>query len=172
MHTDDILTLRLRLVTITPALLDAETESYAALASALHARVPPEWPDSNWEPHVFAFLRTLFAEHPETLGWSRYVVLPAPQPVLIGTVGAFPLTSEEAETGYAILGPWQRNGYATEATQALLRMLSSQGIRSAVAHTFPHMRESLRVMEKCGMHFDGAGTEEGTVRYRVRLPSW
>jgi RimJ/RimL family protein N-acetyltransferase len=171
LNTSDILTARLRLITITPDLLDAETESYSKLGALLGARVPPEWPDSNWEPHVFDFFRKQFVEHPETLGWNRYVVLPSPKPVLIGSLGAFPVTPDETETGYAILKPWQRNGYATEGTRALLQLLSAQGVRSVIAHTFPHMQESVRVMEKCGMHFDGEGTEEGTIRYRVNLPS-
>lgn len=171
MNTSDILTVRLRLVTITPELLDAETESYAALSQALGARVPSEWPDSNWEPHVFDFFRKQFVEHPETLGWNRYVVLPLPEPVLIGALGAFPLTPDETETGYAILKPWQRNGYATEGTRAILQLLVAQGVRSVIAHTFPNMQESIRVMEKCGMQYDGAGTEEGTIRYRINLLS-
>ena len=170
MQTNDIVTPRLRLVTITPELLDAETASYAQLSHALKARVPAEWPDSNWEPHVFEFFRKQFQEHPETLGWNRYVVLRSPRPALIGTVGAFPATPAEAETGYAILKPWQRNGYATEATRAMLHLLCEQQVRSVIAHTFPHMQESIRVMEKCGMLPDGEG-DEGTVRYRLTLPS-
>lgn len=171
MNTSDILTARLRLVAITPELLDAETASHAELAAHLGARVPPEWPDSNWEPHVFDFFRKQFAERPETIGWSRYVVLPSPEPILIGTVGGGPTSTTEAETGYAILKPWQRNGYATEATQTLLQLLFAQGVRSVIAHTFPTMQESIRVMEKCGMRFDGDGAEEGTIRYRITLPS-
>ncbi|MEZ2348815.1 GNAT family N-acetyltransferase [Terriglobus sp. RCC_193] len=171
MNTSDIFTARLRLVAITPELLDAETASYTALAARLEARIPHEWPDSNWEPHVFDFFRKQFAEHPETIGWNRYVVLPLPEPVLIGTVGAFSTGANEAETGYAILKPWQRNGYATEATRAVLRLLSAQGVHSVIAHTFPAMQESIRVMKKCGMRFDGEGAEEGTIRYRITLPS-
>lgn len=171
MNISNIITARLRLVTITPALLDAETANYTALGNALNARVPSEWPDSNWEPHVFDFFRKQFAEHPETLGWNRYVVLPLPEPVLIGTVGGFPVKPDEAETGYAILKPWQRNGYATEATRAMLQLFAEQGVRSVIAHTYPTMPESIGVMEKCGMQYDGADAEQGTIRYRINLPS-
>lgn len=171
MNASDIFTARLRLVAITSELLDAETASYADLGAHLGARVPPEWPDSNWEPHVFDFFRKQFVEHPETIGWNRYVVLPSPEPVLIGTVGGFPTSAHEAETGYAILKPWQRNGYATEATLAMLQVFFAQGVQSVIAHTFPTMPESIRVMERCGMRFDGEGAEEGTVRYRITLPS-
>src|ERR1700761_3616001 len=83
LNTSDIFTARLRLVAITPELLDAETASYTELAVRLGARVPPEWPDSNWEPHVFDFFRKQFVEHPEAIVWNRYVVLPLSEPVLI-----------------------------------------------------------------------------------------
>ena len=169
MHISDVLTTRLRLVAITPEMLDVESADARLLEPLLHARVPDEWPDENWEPHVFEYLRRQFAEHPETLGWARYVVLPGEDPVLIGTVGAGLSGEDAAEIGYAILKPWQRRGFATEAARALLELVFAQAsVKSVLAHTFPHLRESIRVMEKCGLTPDGAGDESGTVRYRLR----
>jgi ribosomal-protein-alanine N-acetyltransferase len=165
----DILTARLRLVAITNDMMDAETADVQRLLPLLHARVPNEWPDENWEPHVFDFIRDQHAKHPHTRNWSRYVVLPGEDAVLIGTVGAFQKSEDEAEFGYGILKPWQRLGYATEAAQALLgEVLEQPHITSVIAHTFPRLPESIRVMEKCGLVPDGAGEEEGTVRYRLR----
>lgn len=162
-----IVTARLRLVAITPAMLDAEVEGVGRLATLVQARVPGEWPDENWEPHVFDFIRCQYTRHPDTQGWNRYVVLPGDAAVLIGTVGAFPLNEHEAEIGYTILKPWRGCGFATEAAQALIALLQeSLQTSSVIAHTFPHLQESVRVMEKCGFAFDGAG-DEGTVRYRL-----
>ena len=164
----DVVTARLRLVAITHEMLDAETVDARGLEPLLQARVPAEWPDENWEPHVFEFIRKQYAEHPETLGWHRYVVLPGDDPVLIGAAGAFRKSDEEAEFGYAILKPWQRNGFATEAARAVVeQVFALPGITSVIAHTFPHLVESIRVMEKCGLVPDGAGDEEGTMRYRL-----
>ncbi len=170
------MTARLRLVAITPEMLDEESIDPQRLAPLLQARVPAEWPDANWEPHVFDFIRRQCVEHPETRGWNRYVVLHGgnttlngDDAVLIGTVGAFPKSDHEAEFGYAILQPWQRRGYATEAARALLDHVFAPGrVSSVIAHTFPHLPESIRVMEKCGLLPDGAGDEDGTLRYRLR----
>ena len=42
-------------------------------------------------------------------------------------------------------------------------------MESVIAHTYPALRGSIRVMEKCGMTFDGEGEEAGTIRYRLAL---
>lgn len=166
MAINDIFTARLRLVAMTPTLLDADGESAPALASLLGASVPAEWPDANWEPHVLSFIKRQLAERTETAGWHRYVLLRGVQQTLIGTCNAHPTGEHEAEIGYAVLQPWQGCGYATEATRALLQGVFASGARSVVAHTFPHLPSSIRVMEKCGFTFDGQG-KEGTVRYRL-----
>jgi ribosomal-protein-alanine N-acetyltransferase len=165
----DVMTARLRLVAITNEMLDAETVDARRLEPLLHARVPAEWPDENWEPHVFEFIRKQFVEHPETVGWHRYVILPGDEPVLIGAAGAFLKNEGEAELGYAILKPWQRRGFATESAWAVVeQVFALPHINSVIAHTFPHLPESIQVMEKCGLVPDGSGDEEGTVRYRLR----
>lgn len=170
MSYEDILTARLRLITITPEMLDAESVLPQRLEPLLQLRVPAEWPDANWEPHVFTFIKHQYVEHPHTLGWHRYVALAGDDPVLIGAVGAFPMPDQVAEIGYAILEPWQGSGYATEAARAVIQQVISDGAQSVIAHTFPHMRNSIRVMEKCGLEYQSPGEETGTVRYRLIRP--
>ena len=76
----------------------------------------------------------------------------------------------ECEIGYSILPPHEGRGLATEAAQALLEHLRGDGrLRSVVAHTFPRLAGSIRVMEKCGFVPDGEGEEPGTVRYRLQM---
>ena len=61
---------------------------------------------------------------------------------------------------------------ATEAAEALINLIRSDpGITSIIAHTFPHLLGSRRVMEKCGMIPGGPapGEEPGTLRYRLTL---
>ena len=164
--TKDILTSRLRLVSITPQMLDAEAEAPQKLEALLHVSIPERWPDPNWEPHVFALIKDQYLEHPHTVGWHRYIVLAAASPILIGAVGAFPKPGRVAEIGYAILPPWQGHGYATEAARALVSLVFADGTQSVIAHTFPQSSESIRVMEKCGLTYEGSGEEEGSVRYR------
>ena len=122
----DLLTARLRLVAITPDALDVQEKAPHFLGDLLEATIPAGWPNKDWEPHVYSFMRSQFQEHPETIGWHRYVLLPEPDHfVLIGALGSHPLGDTEAEFGYGILEPWQNNGYATEASEALIQHFTS-----------------------------------------------
>jgi ribosomal-protein-alanine N-acetyltransferase len=76
----------------------------------------------------------------------------------------------ECEIGWGIVPPYEGRGFATESAMALIDYLrGDERIESLIAHTFPSIPASIRVMEKCGMTFDGDGEEAGTIRYRLRL---
>jgi [ribosomal protein S5]-alanine N-acetyltransferase len=171
---EDIKTPRLDLVAVTPeSLLIQQRNSpsmRAELGRVISAEVPDEWPHENWEPHVFEYLLKLFAETPEAIGWCRYLaVRHATGRTLIGSFGSGlpkPDTGE-AEIGYGILPAWQRQGFAPEAVVAMLPWLQSRReIRAFVAQTFPHLRGSIRVLEKTGFAPAGAGYEEGAILFR------
>ena len=171
---EDIATPRLDLVAVTPqSLLIQQKDSPTMrieLGRSIGAKVPDEWPHENWEPHVFEYLLRLFAETPEAIGWCRYLVLRHETGrTLIGSFGSGlpkPDTGE-AEIGYGILPAWQRQGFAPEAVVAMLPWLQSRRqIRAFVAQTFPHLRGSIRVLEKSGFRHVGDGFEEGTILFR------
>lgn len=171
---EDILTRRLALIAITPEAILSEQAGDNRLGEIIRCIVPLNWPLADWEPHVFDFLLKQFSEHPDQIGWPRYVALPNPDGTrtLIGTVGAFSKTEHPSvcEIGYGILPPWEGRGFATEATQALIQHLCQDRRLSAIiAHTFPSLSASIRVMEKCGMIYDGNGEAPGTIRYRLCL---
>ena len=171
---DDIVTSRLSLIAITPAMLLSEKSSDGRFGELIQCVIPGNWPPTDWEPHVLDFLLTQFAEHPEQLGWCRYVSLAHPNGgrTLIGTLGAFTraIRPSECEIGYSILSPHERQGLATEGAKALIEYLRRDPqLTSIIAHSFPSLPGSIRVMEKCGMVFDGKGEEPGTVRYRLQL---
>jgi RimJ/RimL family protein N-acetyltransferase len=162
---------RLRLVAITPEMLEFEQrESAVELARLLGAKLTAEWPPLDWEPHVFAFILKQYADHPETLGWHRYVVLSdnlGLTRTLVGAVGGFPKQWGDVEIGYSTLPQFQRRGIATAAAQALVEwLLSRDGVRSVSAQTFRRLPESIKVMERCGLTYDSEGDEPGMVRYR------
>lgn len=164
MKSPDILTPRLRLVAITPSLLRVEG---SALAIAVGAVIPALWPPEHWEPHVYDFLEELYARAPYAVAWTRYVVTRTEPATLIGTLGGFPRTDVEAEVGYGILPPWQRQGLATEGLLALMEEIRRRDeVQTFTAQTYPHLAASVRVLEKCGFALAGPGDEEGTVRYR------
>jgi len=162
---------RLRLVAITPEMLEVEQrESAVELARLLGAKLTAEWPPLDWEPHVFAFILRQYADHPETLGWHRYVVLSdnlGLTRTLVGAVGGFPKQWGDVEIGYSTLPQFQRRGIATAAAQALVEwLLTRDGVRSVSAQTFGRLPESIKVMERCGLTYEGEGDEPGMVRYR------
>ena len=65
-----------------------------------------------------------------------------------------------------ILDEFQNLGYATEAVMALIKWgFQHPSVQMITAETFPSLYPSIRVMEKCGLSFMGAGSEEGTLRY-------
>jgi [ribosomal protein S5]-alanine N-acetyltransferase len=171
---DDIVTPRLSLISATPEMLRSEQAGEGRLGEFIRCVVPTNWPHENWEPHVYDFMLTQLAEHPEQLGWHRYVSLISPDGsrTLIGSLGAFTKAGHpsECEIGYGMLPQFEGQGFATEGARALIEYLRcDERIESVIAHTFPSIPASIRVMEKCGMVFDGDGEEAGTVRYRLAL---
>ncbi len=177
--TPDILTARLTLIAITPKAIRAEQSArehldHHALANLIDCTIPKEWPLTHWEPHVYDFLLDQFAQHPDQLGWPRYIALRSSNGsrTLIGTLGAFSKTDPPTvcEIGYGILPPFEGRGFATESTQALIEYLrNDHRIQTIIAHTFPTLLGSIRVMEKCGLTFEGEGEEAGTIRYSLTL---
>jgi len=170
----DILTPRLALIAITPETLRSEQACDHQLGNLIQCTIAPNWPPVDWEPHVLTILLEQYERHPEQIGWHRYIALldPNGRRTLIGSLGALyrDAAPAECEVGYSILAPHEGKGLATEGMRALIGLIQHDPrITSAIAHTFPHLKASLRVMEKCGFQFDGIGEETGTVRYRLRL---
>src|SRR6266576_3832638 len=137
---DDIVTSRLALIAITPEMLLSEKNGDGRLGELIQCVVPANWPLKDWEPHVFDFLLAQFAEHPEQLGWPRYVsfVPPCGRRTLIGSLGAFTKAGRpaECEIGYSILAPYEGRGFATEGARALIDLLrGDESLNSVIAHT-------------------------------------
>lgn len=168
----DLHTPRLALIAITPAHLHSEKLGGHILGALIDCAVPSNWPPVHWEPHVLDILLQQYERCPEQISWHRYVAIPDQEGkrTLIGAVGAFwrEMSPTECEVGYSILPPYERRGFATEAVRALIELIRSDTrIGSVIAHTFPELVGSIRVMEKCGLLFDGKGEEERTIRYRL-----
>ena len=167
----DLRTGPLRMVAITNAMLQAEQAlDWPLLSRLLGARLTSEWPPEHWEPHVLRFILKQNDELPHTFGWHRYVVLTdalGRGRTLVGAVGAFPKAGGDVEIGYSTLPHFQRRGYATACARTLVEwLLQQEDVASVSAQTFPHLPESIKVMERCGMSYAGEGDEPGTVRYQ------
>jgi RimJ/RimL family protein N-acetyltransferase len=153
-----------------------QAEDHALLGELLGAKVTAEWPPAEWEPHVFRYILKQYDEHPETVGWHRYVVhCEGPgmrqsifgSRTLVGAVGSHPKGKGVAEMGYSTLPAFQRRGIATAAAKAMVEwLLTRENVTEVVACTYPRLPESIKIMERCGMTYVGEGDEPGTVMYR------
>lgn len=151
----NIVTSRLKLMAITPSLLRSEQVEDGRLGELMGCAVPANWLPEHWEPHVHEVLLRQYEHCPEHVSWQRYVGLlrPGEMPLLIGTVGAFwrAETRAECEMGWSIVPPYEGRGFATEAVLALIGLIRQDPrMTHVVAHTFPEVIGSVRVMMKCG----------------------
>lgn len=145
----ELSTPRLRLVAVTQALAAAEMRGELALA--LGAQIPEAWPPDELDEIAMVFAQLLRKEPTLRgfLGW--YWVLQSPAPTLIG-MGGFKGHPDEVgfvEIGYSVLPEHQRQGYATEAVEALLGWARSfEEICGVLAFTRVTNAASRRVLER------------------------
>jgi RimJ/RimL family protein N-acetyltransferase len=164
-------TARLEIVPGTSALGRAEIGDRAQFAALLGADVPASWPPPENDENTMTFFTEYVERHPDNVGWAAWYILlreESGRRTAIGTCGfkGGPDDEGTVETGYAILAEHQRRGYAPEAVAALVDWaFSDPGVSRVIAHTFPDLRASIRVLEKCGFSLAGAGAETGTIRY-------
>ena len=165
---------RLFLVAADVCLVRADLADPAALAARLQAVVPQNWPPELYDgPAMSWSLRQL--EDPAEQGWSFWYLLSRDTAAheLIGVCGfkGRPDSAGSVEIGYSVLAQYRNRGFATEAVEALVAWaFSHQQVREVSAETLPHLRQSIRVMEKNGFAYVGAGSERGVIRYVVSRP--
>lgn len=164
-------TRRLTLVAGTADLVRADLAGREHLAAVLDAEVPEEWPPELYERASMRMALDLLGD-PSEHGWSLWYLLTKKHdpPRVIGICGfkGKPDQAGSVEIGYSVLPPYRIQGYATEAVERLVAWaFSHQSVAEVVAETLPHLRQSIRVMEKNGFEFRGRGSEHGVIRYVV-----
>ena len=173
-HQIEIITPRLRLVGASVVLLRAQLVSDAALSAALNADVPSSWPPEHIDTAAIQWTLAQVQTLPDDAIWRMYYITlpstPEAAATAIGTCGfkAAPDALGMVELGYSVLPAYQRRGFASEATTALMDAAYAAGAREVVAETLPHLTASRRVMVKCGMQLRGPGSQEGVIRYAHR----
>jgi RimJ/RimL family protein N-acetyltransferase len=170
-------TARLELVACTPDMLRAEGDDLARFAALLNARIPESWPPELYDDDARLWTLRAVEQAPEHEGWWMYYLVAddGDGRALVGVAGykGPPGDDGTVEVGYGVLPEHRRRGYATEATQALVdRAFSFPAVARVTAETYPHLGPSIGVMEKCGLTFAGAGSEEGVVRYELPRKRW
>jgi len=166
-------TARLELVACTLDLVRPEAAGVRVLAAMLGVAEPEHWPPPLNDEKSQQWVREQLEADPAIAGWVLwyFVLLGTPQQ-LIGN-GGFKGRPKNGlvEVGYSVLPDFQGNGFATEATRALIRWaFSHPEVYRVAAETLPNLGASLSVMRKCGMRYIGKGApEEGaeTMRYEI-----
>ena len=160
---------RMTLVAATAELMTADLAGSEALREAIGADVPENWPPELYESTAMrAALEAL--RDPAEHGWSIwYLLSKKPEPPQVLGICGFKGKPDEAgsvEIGYSVLSQFRVLGYATEAVSRLIVWaFSHQNVTEVTAETLPHLRQSIRVMEKNGLSFTGPGSEQGVVKY-------
>jgi RimJ/RimL family protein N-acetyltransferase len=163
---------RLTLVAATSELVAADLAGREALAEALGADVPDEWPPELYDgPSMRVAQQQL--DNPSEHGWSLWYLVcnRIEPPRVIGICGfkGKPDRAGSVEIVYSVLRPYRVQGYATEAVGRLVVWaFSHQHVIEVTAETLPHLRQSIRVMEKNGFALQGPGSEHGVVRYALQ----
>jgi ribosomal-protein-alanine N-acetyltransferase len=163
---------RLTLVAATAELMTADLAGREALRIAIGADVPENWPPDLYESTAMrAALESL--RDPAEHGWSVWYLLSkrTDPPHLLGICGfkGKPDEAGSVEIGYSVLSQFRVQGYASEAVSRLVVWaFSHQNVTEVAAETLPHLRQSIRVMEKNGLSFAGPGSEQGVVRYVLK----
>lgn len=162
---------RLQMVPATSSLTSADMASRDQLAALLGAQVPDNWPPAHYSRAALEYVAAQLRD-PAAQGWSTWYLLNRDEPqVLLGVCGFKdrPDAQGSVEISYALLEQHQGNGVATEAVQRLVEWaFTHPNVVEVSAETLPHLRQSIRVLEKNGFQRSGNGSEYGVVRYAVR----
>lgn len=162
---------RLTLVAATAELIQADLAGPEALAEEMGAEVPDQWPPELYESTSMRVALEQLRD-PAQHGWSLWYLLTKKHdpPHVIGICGfkGKPDRAGSVEIGYSVLRTYRVQGYATEAVARLINWaFSHQNVVEVAAETLPHLKRSIRVMEKNGFVFRGPGSEHGVIRYVV-----
>ena len=156
---------RLELIAATAESTHSEMHNIAALAAALDVVLPTSWPPPLHDAETQAWYLDLLKQD-GAVGSVWYVILPQSERQLAGMVGFKGKPRDgSCEIGYNLLPGFEGFGYATEATQRLIKWSFEQpDVEEVTGETLPDLARSIRVMEKCRMRFVGEGAPEGDTR--------
>ena len=163
---------RLRLVAATIGMIGEDLEGRQALGIALGVEVPENWPPELYDRQAMEFASRQLRDSAQQ-GWSFWYLVKrlSTAEVLLGICGfkGQPDDAGSVEIGYSILNQFQSCGFATEAVSRLVNWAFGHSIvKEVCAETLPHLRQSIRVLEKNGFSYTGRGSERGVIRYAIQ----
>jgi RimJ/RimL family protein N-acetyltransferase len=167
-----IATPRLRLVPL--GVEDAEEMAAVLAAPSLYAFTGGEPPGVDELRDRYALLVTGPPDDDEA--WRNWIVreeTEAGDGAATGYVQAT-VTADTADVAWVIGEPWQGRGYASEAAQAMVGWLGTNGVRTVTAHIHPDHDASAAVADRVGLK-PTLTVEDGERLWRMhldpRLPS-
>ncbi len=147
---------RLDLVSCDLDLVEMILNDKAALAAALNATVPVDWPVS---PEIQPLFRDRLKSDPSASGWLGYAAILRSERLVIGDIGFLgpPDQAGSVEIGFSVVPERRGRGYATEMVGILIhRAFMDERVNRITAHTEPDNGASMKVLEKNG--FQRAGS--------------
>ena len=170
-----ICTTNMELIAASDRLIKAELDGSERLGALLEAEVEDGWPPGIWKDAVEEFKARL-EKHPGLLGWLNWywVLIDGDRRILIGSGGftGAPFNGE-VMIGYSVIEPYQRQGYGSEAVNALVNWaFAHQSVLRIVAETLHENKASISLLEKCGFEYSGKGFEKGTIRFLLPREKW
>ena len=163
---------RLRLIAATIGLISEDLKGGQSLGIALGVDVPGNWPPELYDRPAMEFASRQLQDSTQQ-GWSFWYVVRrlSRTEELLGICGFKdrPDSAGSVEIGYSILDQFRNRGFASEAVSQLVFWAFGHSIVQEVcAETLPHLRQSIRVLEKNGFSFTGRGSELGVIRYAIQ----
>jgi len=123
------------------------------LSSLIGFAIPESWP--VFPEGLPWWLEELRAD-PSMIGWANWIFVLKEENIVVGDGGfkGKPRPDGSVEIGYAIVPEFQNQGFATEATAAMIAWaFGHPEVESVCAHTLADGVESINVLKKHGMSF-------------------
>lgn len=159
---------RLELAAATKDLLHAEKRGPEILSAGLDAAVPSDWPPPLYDGAALDYALEQLDGGREQRGWWTWYFVRRDKRLVVGA-GGFkgpPTADGTVEIGYAIVPSEHGNGYATEATGALVRhAFDDPRVKRVAAETLADGTASIRVLEKNGFVSAGSGAQPNVLRW-------
>jgi RimJ/RimL family protein N-acetyltransferase len=171
-----IRTARLELIAAAADVTSHEASGAEDWYAPLQVERPETWPPPfNDDASQTWFARRIAREETES-GWLLWYVVRRPdmetdRRVLIGNCGftGAPDARGSVEIGYSLLPAWQRQGYGTELTAALVSWaFSHERVQRVLAVTYPMLDASIRVLEKNGFQRSCRGADGRGLVFELR----
>ena len=149
---------RLELISLTPAFLSASLAGARAIAEQfIGVAIAPDWFADQW---IMRLRLDDLKRNPDYQPWSMRAVVLREQQLMIGHIGFHTLPDPDylamtapggVEFGYTIYPPFRRNGYALEASRAMIQWAhKTHQVTRFVLSISPDNVPSLRIADRLG----------------------